>query len=159
MADQPLEIIKTDQPFFGNVERRCMRRKNRLSYVEILIMAGILAVVTIRVGPQVTEASTETKISRLVDALETMRANLDVYLAEHGNCFPPTDSFESFEAAMTTKAERSCPYVRKIPANPFNNLNTVRFDDEPAGAGKAGWRLDTETGLFQADNDAEYAAL
>jgi hypothetical protein len=50
-------------------------------------------------------------------------------------------------------------YIKKIPTNPFNDLNAVRFDGEPAGANKAGWRFDTESGLFQADNDAGYAAL
>jgi hypothetical protein len=43
--------------------------------------------------------------------------------------------------------------------NPFNGLNMVRFDGEPAGSGKAGWRLDKKNGYFQADNDAAYAGL
>jgi hypothetical protein len=60
---------------------------------------------------------------------------------------------------MTSRIQDYGPYVKKIPVNPFNNLNTVRFDGEPAGSNKAGWRLDTRTGLFQADNDAGYAAL
>jgi len=88
-----------------------------------------------------------------------MRAQLDLYRLQHRDHLPPADSFSSFETAMTTKVGRYGPYVKKIPTNPFNNLDTVRFDGEPAGAGKAGWRLDTETGLFQADNDAVYAAL
>ena len=60
---------------------------------------------------------------------------------------------------MTTKIGQCGPYVEKVPVNPFNNLNTVRFDGVPAGAGKAGWRVGTETGLFQADNNAAYAGL
>jgi hypothetical protein len=60
---------------------------------------------------------------------------------------------------MTTKVGRYGPYVKRIPTNPLNNLNTVRFDGEPAGAGIAGWRLDTETGLFQADDSTAYAGL
>jgi len=88
-----------------------------------------------------------------------MRIRLDLYRAQHEDSFPPSDSFESFEAAMTTKVGKYGPYVKKIPVNPFNNLNTVRFDGEPAGAGKAGWRLDTQTGLFQADNSPVYAGL
>jgi hypothetical protein len=43
--------------------------------------------------------------------------------------------------------------------NPFNGLNTVRFDGEPAGADKAGWRLDSETGKFQADIGSGYNEL
>ena len=51
------------------------------------------------------------------------------------------------------------PYLKKIPANPFNGLNTVRFDGSAAGTGEAGWRLDTQSGHFQADNDEAYASL
>ena len=60
---------------------------------------------------------------------------------------------------MTTKVGRYGPYINKIPVNPFNNLKTVRFDGEKAGSGEAGWRFDTKTGAFQADNDADYAML
>jgi len=134
--------------------------KSRISYVELLIIAVVLGVAARTIAPQFTEASNEeARVSELVDGLEAMRAQLDLYRVQHEDCLPPTDSFTSFEAAMTTKAGQYGPYVKKIPTNPFNGLNTVRFDGEPAGAGKAGWRLDTETGLFQADSDAAYAAL
>jgi len=136
-----------------------MSGKVRFSYVEVLVMAVILGVVARTIAPQFTEASAEAKVSELIDGLEVMRAQLDLYRVQHGDSLPPADSFESFETAMTTKAGQYGPYVKKIPTNPFNDLNTVRFDGKPAGANKAGWRLDTETGLFQADNDAGYAAL
>ena len=35
----------------------------------------------------------------------------------------------------------------------------ARFDGEPAGVDKAGWRIDTKTGLFQTDDSAAHAAL
>lgn len=133
--------------------------KVRFSYVEVLVMAVILGVVSRTIAPQFSEASTEAKISQLVDGLEQMRAQLDLYRVQHNDCLPPADSFESFKTAMTKKAGQYGPYIKKIPTNPFNDLNTVRFDGEPAGANKAGWRFDTESGLFQADNDAGYAAL
>ncbi|MHC4572821.1 MAG: hypothetical protein ACYS76_01600 [Planctomycetota bacterium] len=88
-----------------------------------------------------------------------MRAYLDLYRVQHGDCLPPTDSLAAFELAMTRQAAALGLYIEKIPINPFNNLSTVRFDGEPAGAGKAGWRFDTNTGVFQADNDAVHAAL
>ena len=136
-----------------------MNERTRLSYVEVIIIVVVLGVVGMRVVPQFAGASPESKICGLIDGLEMMRAQLDLYRLQHRNCLPPADSFSSFETAMTTKVGRYGPYVKKIPTNPFNNLDTVRFDGEPAGAGKAGWRLDTETGLFQADNDVVYAAL
>ena len=136
-----------------------MKVKHSLSYIEVFIMAFVLGIAAKLVSPQSAEASTEAKTCCLVDCLEAMRTVLDLYRIHHEDCFPPSDSFAGFAIALTTKAGKFVPYVERIPVNPFNSLNTVRFDGEPAGAGKAGWRLDTNTGLFQADNDVAHAAL
>ena len=137
-----------------------MSKKIRFSYIEVTIIAVVLGLSARMIAPQFTEASIEeSKVSELVDGLEAMRARLDLYQAQHGDCLPPTDSFASFEAAMTTKVGKYGPYIEKIPTNPFNKLRTVRFGGEPAGAGKAGWRLDMDSGLFQADNEVSCAAL
>jgi type II secretory pathway pseudopilin PulG len=136
-----------------------MKEKTRLSYVEVVIIASVLSVVTVSIVPKFIKASPESRTSDLIDGLQEMRSHLDLYRAQHENSLPPVDSFESFKTAMTTKVEQYGPYVEKVPVNPFNNLKTVRFDGEPAGAGKAGWRIDTKTGLFQADNLAAYAGL
>ena len=136
-----------------------MKDKIHFSYLEVVIIVFILGIAARTITPQFAEAGSEEKVSDLVEGLEVMRAQLDLYRLQHRNCLPPADSYSSFETAMTTKVGRYGPYVKKIPTNPFNNLDTVRFDGEPAGAGKAGWRFDTGTGLFQADNDAVYAAL
>ncbi len=137
-----------------------MSKRTHFSYVDIIVAAIVLVTVGRIITPQFTKASDEeTKISELADSLEAMRAKLDLYRAQHRDIFPPTDSFASFERAMTTKIGQHGPYVKRIPTNPFNGLKTVRFDGEPAGSGKAGWRLDTQSGSFQADNDAAYSAL
>ena len=136
-----------------------MTEKTRLSYVEVVFIAVVLSVVAMTVGPKFTKAGPESRISDLIDGLEKMRVQLDLYRAQHNESLPPSDSFESFETAMTKKVDKYGPYVKRTPVNPFNNLNTVRFDGEPAGAGMAGWRFDTETGSFQADNNHVYAGL
>jgi len=133
--------------------------KTRLSYAEIVIIAIVLCAAGRTIGPQFSEANTEVKISALVEGLEEMRTQLDLYRVEHGDNLPATDTFASFEAAMTREVEGYGPYVKKIPTNPFNKLKTVRFDGEAAGAGKAGWRLDTKTCVFQADNEPGYTDL
>ncbi len=136
-----------------------MKKKTRLSYVEVVIIASVLCVVTMTVVPKFIKASPESKTCDLIDGLQEMRSQLDLYCAQHEDSLPPVDSFESFKTAMTTKIGQCGPYVEKVPVNPFNNLNTIRFDGEPAGVGKAGWRFDSKTGLFQADNHAAYAGL
>lgn len=134
-------------------------KKIRISYAGVIIAAIVLGIAKIEIAPRFAEASNEKAISELVDGLSIMRAQLDLYRVRHGDNFPPTDSFVSFETAMTTKEKQYGPYVKRIPTNPYNGLKTVRYDGEPAGAGKAGWRFDTKTGQFQADSDAAHAAL
>jgi len=135
-----------------------MRERDRFFYTEIIIIGAVLGLFAMKVVPRVAEANPESRICELIDGLEQMRAQLDLYRAQHSGYFPDS-SFEVFESAMTTKVGRYGPYVSRIPVNPFNNLNTVRFDGEPAGAGIAGWRLDTENGLFQADDSTAHAGL
>jgi hypothetical protein len=135
-----------------------MRGMKRVSYAELITLTMILCLIARMVAPQFVEASPEEKVCELIDELEMMRAGLDLYRAEHGGRIPPADTFASFETAMTTQVGQYGPYIKEVPTNPFNELNTVRFDGAPAGAGKAGWRLDTASGSFQADN-AGYAAL
>lgn len=136
-----------------------MTENARWSYTELIIIAVVLGVVAMRAVPRFTEASPESRVGELIDGVQKMRIQLDLYRAQHNGSLPDVDSFAVFQTAMTTKVGRYGPYVRKIPTNPFNNLNTVRFDGEPAGAGIAGWRLDTETGVFQADDSAAHAGL
>jgi type II secretory pathway pseudopilin PulG len=135
-------------------------KKIHFSYIEVMVVAIVLGIAGKIITPQFTKASNEeAKVSELVDGLEAMRAQVDLYRVQHEDILLPTDSFRSFETAITTTVGQYGPYVKQIPTNPFNGLKTVRFNGEPAGAGKAGWRLDMKTGLFQADNDAACAAL
>jgi len=133
-----------------------MQEERNLSLVQAVIIAIILGIVARSVGPAFTQAGTDKAICKLIDRLEAVRTDLDLYRAHHKGAIPPC---ESFEAVMTTETGRYEPRLDEIPVNPFNGLNTVRFDGEPAGSGEAGWRLDTKTGCFQADNDAACAGL
>jgi nitrite reductase/ring-hydroxylating ferredoxin subunit len=42
-----------------------------------------------------------------------------------------------------------------MPANPFNNLDTVRVGGAAAGANTHGWRFDPASGQFQADDNID----
>jgi hypothetical protein len=152
-------IADSGPAFFEDSGGEVMKQKSRLSYVELVTVAIALGVVSIQVVPKFTAASEATQTAELIEGLQRMRTQLTLYRAEHEHSWPPTDSFESFEAAMTSSEGRPEPYVREIPTNPCNGLNTVRFDGEPAGADKAGWRFDTESGSFQADDSRRYAVL
>jgi general secretion pathway protein G len=136
-----------------------MREKDRFSYIEVVTAVVVLGLVGMTVYPKFIEASGESRTGELIDGLQTVRAQLSLYRVQHKDLYPPTHSFEGFKSAMTTQIGQCGPYIRKIPVNPYNGLDTIRFDGEPAGANQAGWRFDTKTGLFQADNNAAYAAF
>jgi len=136
-----------------------MREENRFSYIEVVTAVIVLGLVGMTVFPKFIEANEESRTGELIDGLQTVRAQLALYRVQHEDRYPPTHSFEGFKSAMTTRVGQCGPYVRKIPVNPCNGLDTIRFNGEPAGANQAGWRFDTKTGLFQADNNAAYAAL
>lgn len=136
-----------------------MKEKSRLSYVELATVLVALSIVSMQVVPKFTHATEASRTDDLIRGLQEMRTQLKLYRVQHDNLWPPTDSFESFEAAMTDTDGRREPYVNRIPVNPCNGLNTVRFNGEPAGANKAGWRFDAGSGLFQADGCPKHAAL
>ena len=131
----------------------------KLSCVRILIVAIVLGLVAKAIGPKPTEAKIQEKVSELIDGLVQMRTGLDLYRAQHRGLLPPVNCRASFKNAMTKRIGCFGPYIDEIPANPFNGMNTIRFDGKPAGANRAGWRLDTKSGLFQADNHPDYAIL
>lgn len=136
-----------------------MKEKSRLSYVELATVLVALSIVSMQVVPKFTQATEASRTDELIQGLQQMRNGLKLYSVHHESTWPPTDSFESFEAALTDTDGRREPYVEKIPVNPYNGFNTVRFDGESAGANLAGWRFDTDSGLFQADNSRKHAVL
>ena len=136
-----------------------MKEKNRLSYVELVIVVIALTAVSIQIVPKFTQATEDSNTRDLIEGLQEMRTGLTLYHAQHWDNWPPTDSFESFEAAMTGNEGESKSYLREIPTNPYNGLNTVRFGGEPAGANEAGWRFDAKEDTFQADDSGRCAVL
>ena len=91
-----------------------------------------------------------------VDAAPSYHLLVAQLLTEEGDY---RGALESFETAMRSANQQGEPYVERIPVNPCNGLNTVRFDGEPAGTNEAGWRFDSESGLFQADDCPKHAVL
>ena len=70
----------------------------------------------------------------------------------------------SFQDALTQKTDMTGtlssagpygPYVQKIPANAFNDMDTVQVEagNTGLGGGNTGWHFDSTTGAFHADTD------
>lgn len=133
--------------------------KINLTYMRVFIAVFLIGLIPCVFGPSILNASVDKKTSYLIDNLIKVRTSLELYKAHHNGQLPSIDSFKDFQATLNTK-NKSCPWrINNIGVNPFNGLNTVRFDDEPAGANKAGYKFDSVTGEFKADNDKAYAGL
>ena len=147
-----------------------MKARSGFTLVEILIVVVILGILAAIVIPQFTEASTEAKTSSLCTDLQTMRSQIELYKIQHNDNLPGSGG-ATFVQAMTGYTDITGavvgapgpnvygPYVQQIPTNPFNDLSAIREDGAAAGANSDGWRFDTTTGAFQADDSAAHAAL
>jgi len=147
-----------------------MRAKSGFTLVEILIVVVILGILAAIVIPQFTEASTEAKESRLVSDLQTMRSQIELFKIQHNDDLPGAGT-ATFVQAMTQYTDVAGalalvqapgagvygPYIQQIPTNPWNDFNTVRDDGAAAGANTEGWRFDTTTGTFRADDNLSTA--
>ena len=69
-----------------------MGARTRWSNVEVVVIMVVLTIVGITTVPKFTKASTESKVSDLIEGLETMRVQLDLYRAQHENSLPDRKS-------------------------------------------------------------------
>jgi general secretion pathway protein G len=148
-----------------------MKAKSGFTLVEILIVVVILGILAAIVIPQFTEASTEAKTSSLCTDLQSVRSQIELYKIQHNDNLPGVvngthTAGANFQAAMTGQTDifgevgtDYGPYLQKVPMNQFNNDDSIRIDGAAAGAGTDGWRFDTGTGAFHADDNAAHAAL
>ena len=134
--------------------------------VEILIVVVILGILAAIVVPQLSNSSTEVKNSALATDLRKVRTQIELYKFHHKEMLPASsgETTDDFEQRITEKTDSDGnagtdygPYMQRIPLNPFNNLNTVRIDGSAAGANTDGWRFDTSSGDFQADDSVLHA--
>lgn len=150
-----------------------MKSRSGFTLVEILIVVVILGILAAIVVPQFTEASEEAKESRLLQDLQSVRSQIELYKIQHTGAFPGTVAGVSFAAAMTGYTDTTGavqagpgagvygPYLQKIPSNPFVGVadaNAVEEGVVAPGGGNAGWNYNTSTAAFHADDDA-HAAL
>jgi prepilin-type N-terminal cleavage/methylation domain-containing protein len=161
---------------FAGIARPGRDHRSAFTLVEILIVVVILAILAALVLPQFSNASNMARENTLREDLRFMRMQLLVYTAQHGDVPPgypggntaaePTP--EAFVSQLTRPTDkdgavgeasdsthRFGPYLRSMPANPINNLKTVRIVDSgdfpEEAAGSHGWIYQPDTVTIAAD--------
>lgn len=144
-----------------------MRAAKGFTLVEILIVVVILGILAAIVIPEFTGASVEAKDASIASNLRTMRSQIELYKVQHNDALPGAGG-ATFAQALTGKTDIGGdvgadygPYIKNIPANPFNDLTTVEEEAGSAGLGNGshGWHFNTTDGTFSADDSAAHAAL
>jgi general secretion pathway protein G len=128
-------------------------KRRAFTLVELLIVVIILGILAAVVIPQFSDASDDARLSSLTTNLQTIRGQIELFKIQHAAY--PTQA--NFAKDMTIEAGGYGPYLQSIPNNPFNNKNDVGKKD--AAVGTTGWTYDEATGKFQANDNAEHAAL
>lgn len=141
-----------------------MIAKRGFTLVEIMIVVALLGILAAIVVPQFSSNTSEAKVSALSSNLAAIRKQVELYRYHHQEQWPAavSEAGADFIRRMTTKTDAAGnagtqygPYFLRMPANPFNNLDTVRVGDAGAGANTHGWRFDPATGQFQADDNID----
>lgn len=144
--------------------------------IEILIVVVLLGILAAIAVPKLSNATTEAKENMLRENVRVLKAQIGTYRAQHWD-IPPgypdgdmtvvptsdafvaqltqyTDEYGSVNATKTATFKYG-PYMREMPENPINKLDTV----EVLGAGAAfpaaddshGWVFSPSEMILQAD--------
>ncbi len=130
--------------------------------IQVSLVGAICSIGAGIVAPDFSARGTGVEEARFLADLQTVRCQLELYKIQHDEQLPPTQTYAMFEQALKTRdTDNRGPYLKQIPANPFNGNSTIRFEqgESTAGSGKAGWVLNVSTGTFKADDSTRHAAM
>jgi len=143
-----------------------MIRKGGFTLSQFALVVALLSILAV-VVPNVSGAGVEKgKSAVLASYLLGARSRIELYKLHHNGKLPAAtgENCADFLRRMAGKTNADGdpgadfgPYMQMFPANPYNNSTVVRVDGVGAGSNIAGWRFDTRTGAFQADDSPEHA--
>ena len=140
--------------------------RHGFTIVETFIVVVILGILAATVLPQFTAASRDAKEAAVVQDLQLLRAQVNLYKFQHDGNLPGTLGEISFEEALLSRTDldgrvnrkngKFGPYiVGQLPPNPYNSLSTVKVIDgvldESQVDGETGWLFSRSTGEVRAN--------
>jgi prepilin-type N-terminal cleavage/methylation domain-containing protein len=134
--------------------------RKAFSIVELMIVAAVIGILAALSIPYLHNHAAEAKEAATKDNLRVLRDAIQSYAVHHGDTAPgypganrgaqPTE--DCFRLQLTIEEN----YFRRIPANPFNGMDTMRIIGNdvvfPAqGTGDYGWIYQPATGNIRLD--------
>jgi type II secretory pathway pseudopilin PulG len=104
--------------------------RSAFSIAELVIVVCIIGILAAIVLPLFQNNATEAKVATAKDNLRVLRGVIELYAANHKDVPPgypgnnPNDQPTVDDFSHQTTVEET--YLRAMPRNPFNNLNTMR---------------------------------
>jgi type II secretory pathway pseudopilin PulG len=103
--------------------------KKGFSLVELVIIASLLGIMAAIIVPHFQSQSTQAKQAVAKDHLRILRSAIELYAVQHRGIPPGYENDNPLNtpssAVFLTQMMISGSYIRKMPANPFNNLENI----------------------------------
>ena len=146
-----------------------MSKRRGFTLVEVLIVVVILGILAATVLPQFTSASEDAKEAALVQDLQTLRSQIELYKFQHRDKYPAAGSTTAadFENALLKSTDEDGtvgdigtkpfgPYfIGQLPPNPYNGKRDVKIVNAitlPAADDTTGWIYSSLTGRLKANS-------
>ena len=132
-------------------------RRSAFTLIEILIVVVIMAVLAATIIPQFTDSTEDAKLSTAEFNLNTLRAQIELFKAQHGGTAP--DPLSELTTTTTYDGKTYNPYLNAVPENTITGSTAAKasagspivIGDITAGDG-AGWVYDSDTGEVRLDH-------
>lgn len=143
-----------------------MTRRSAFTLVEILIVVVIMAILAATIIPQFSDSARDAKTSSATFNLHTLRAQIELYKAQHEGRLPSGTLVEltsrtNVAGTVGTSAATHPygPYLKELPDNPFTKSATVKaITTDPAAASDVttthGWIYSTTSGMVWINDTA-----
>ncbi len=104
------------------------RKTSAFTLIEILIVVVILGILAAIVIPRFANASKDAKRAALSSQLNSVRAQIQLYIIEHGDQKPPNlplNNWSDLTNQTVFQGVNRGPYLPSIPVNPLNGFTNV----------------------------------
>ena len=136
---------------------KTIRKNSAFTLIEILIVVVILGILAAIVIPRFANASKDAKRAALSSQLNSVRAQIQLYIIEHGDQKPPNlpaNNWTDLTTQTVFQGVNRGPYLPYVPVNPLNgysNVAVVNADPtwgDPVAGANVGYVYNTSNGFM-----------